>query len=293
MSLNFNTDGIRLIPEKPPIITALDESEGAENIFGGGAEIIGLELDILGEPVHFRMSVVEGQARLADIVPAARVLSNILVQAVLKKLSRDGKFVPCRKGCSACCNYLIPLSVPEVFRLWYEVLSMPPNRGRAIVQSCLEAATKILKYMPENLETNDLTKTNIQIEASRLSRWYSGLELFCPFLSEGLCTIYQQRPMACREHMVTGSALLCEAQSTEESQVIRMPVSIIECLSRLATELEQSDIEVVMLPLALPWVQGNLVRCERKWSAVTMVERFVGIVKEMASTNTTAAPACI
>ena len=279
--------------EKAPVIMVLGESEGAENNCGGGAEIIGLELDFLGELVHFRMGVVEGQARLADIVPAARKLSTKLVLAVLSKLSKDGKFVPCRKGCSACCNYLIPLSVPEVFRLWQEVLTMPPARGRAIVQSCLEAAKKILNNMPENLETNDPTKTNVQIEASRLSKWYSGLELSCPFLSDGRCTIYQQRPMACREHIVTGSVLLCEAQATDESQVIQMSVSIIECLSRLAAELEQSSIEVVMLPLALPWVQGNLVRCERKWSAVTMVERFVGIVKEMASTNTTAAPACI
>lgn len=278
--------------EKPPIMV-LGESEGAENNCGGGAEIIGLELDILGEPVHFRMGVVERQARLADIVPAARTLSTKLALAVLSKLSKDGKFAPCRKGCSACCSYLIPLSVPEVFRLRQEVLAMPTDCGRAILRSCLGTAKQILDNMPKNFETNDPTKTNGQIQTRRLSRWYSGLKLFCPFLSDGLCTIYEQRPIACREHMVTGSALLCEAEWTDESQVIPMPVSIVECLGQLAAELEQSGIEAVMLPLALLRAQENSARHERQWSAVTMVEWFVEIVRAMASKNATAAAVSI
>jgi hypothetical protein len=53
--------------------------------------------------------------------------------------------------------------------------------------------------------------------------------------------------------------------------------------------LEQSDIEAVMLPFALPWAQGNLERSERKWPGVIMAERFVEILKTAASRSSAAA----
>ena len=33
----------------------------------------------------------------------------------------NGATIPCGEGCSACCNYLVPLAVPEVFRLREEM----------------------------------------------------------------------------------------------------------------------------------------------------------------------------
>lgn len=42
--------------------------------------------------------------------------------------------------------------------------------------------------------------------AADLSRWYSGLDLPCPFLAERSCSIYPFRPLACREHLAAGRA---------------------------------------------------------------------------------------
>ena len=258
-------------------ITVLDESEKADT------KNIEFELDILGEAVNLRIGITENKARLADIVPAARALSTKVALAVLAKLRKDGQSLPCRKGCSACCSYLIPLSVPEAFRLRQEVLAMPPERSRVILQSCLEKAKDLLNEKLNKFDTNEFAERNDQTQIAQLSKWYVGLDLTCPFLSDGLCNIYQQRPTACREHIVTDSALLCEAGLPEEPHMVPMPVSVIECLGQLTAELEQSEIEAVILPLALPWAQENLERCERMFPAVTMVERFVVIVKTMAA----------
>lgn len=268
-------------------ITVFGESE-AETNCGSGTAIIGLELDIAGERVSFRIGVSEGQARLADIVPPARALSTKLVLAVLEKLRRDEELVPCCEGCSACCSYLTPLSVPEVFRLRQEILAMPTERGKKVFESCLDAAKKILDNRPEDSGVNELTEENGQIQVSGLGKWYAGLKQSCPFLSDGLCTVYEQRPIACREHMITGSASLCEAEWTDGSEVVRMPVSVLEALAQLTAELEQSSIEAVMLPLALPWACENIERDERRWPATVMAEQFAKIVKSMASKNSTA-----
>jgi len=269
-------------------ITLLGESDRAEDSCVDSPAIIGLQLDILGEPIHFRISAAQRQARLADIVPAARTLSTKLALAVLEKLRKQQKFVPCRKGCSACCNYLIPLSVPEVFRMREELLAMPANQSKALLKSCLDASRKILDDRPKSYGTHIPKTTNGTTQVSQLSSWYAGLQLPCPFLSGRLCTIYQKRPTACREHIVTGSALLCETEGPDKSQVVPMPVSVLEALAQLAGDLEGTSMEAVMLPLALPWAEENLARHHWTWPTVMMVQRFVEIIKEMASKNSAA-----
>lgn len=277
--------------ENPPLMV-LGEAEQME--VGCGAESISLDFDILGGTVHFRISVARGQARLSDIAPLARRLSTKLALVVLERLGEKGEFVPCRKGCSTCCSYLIPLSVPEVFRFREEVLAMPAEQGRAVLRLCLDTAERILEVGPGEFDTSGLAETDEQIEINRVGRWYGGLEAACPLVSDGLCTLYEQRPIVCREHIVTGSALLCQAERTDKSHVVAMPVSVVQALGELAAELEQSDIEAVMLPLALPWAEEHIWRSQRRWPAVSMVERFVEILKAAASKDcaTANAPSC-
>ena len=273
--------------ENPPITLLGDPNEA--NSLCGDAKVIGLELDILGEVVDIRISAAQRQATLADIVPLARTLSTKLVSAVLDRLRKEQKFVPCRKGCSACCNYLIPLSIPEALHMREEVLVMPPNRRRKILQSCLDAARKILDKIPESFDVH-LT-TNAPNQVRQFSNWYAALKLPCPFLSGGLCTIYEQRPTACREHLVTDSASLCETERMDEPHVVMMPVRVVEALGQLAGELEGTCVEAVMLPLALPWAQENLQRYQRTWPAAIMAEKFVEIVKTIASDKSSAVTA--
>ena len=274
--------------ENLPII-ALGKSERLEDRCDSDAAIIGLELDIFGQPVNFRIGAAHKQARLSDIVPLARALSTKLALAVLNKLRKQQKSIPCCKGCSACCNYLIPLSVPEVFRMRQEVLEMPINRRRAILRLSLNAAKRILDNRPASFDLYSPAKTLAPTELRQLGKWYSALKLSCPFLSGDLCTIYEQRPTACREHIVTGSQFLCELERTDESQLVQMPVSAIEALGQLASELEDTSVEAVMLPLALPWAQENPKRRRQTWPAEMMVERFVEIIKAMAAENSVAA----
>ncbi len=273
--------------ENPPITLLGDPNEA--NSLGGDAKIIGLELDILGELVHLRISAAQRQATLADIVPLARTLSTKLVSVVVDKLRKEQKFVPCCKGCSACCSYLVPLSVPEAFSMREEVLDMPADQSKAVLRLCLDASRKILDDMPESFDVHSTTNSPNQVR--QLSSWYAGLKLPCPFLSGGLCTIYEQRPTACREHFVTGSGLPCETECMVQSQMVTMPVSVLEALGQLAGDLEGTCAEAVMLPLALPWAQENLQRHQRTWPAIMMVERFVDILKVMAYKNSTPAVA--
>ena len=267
----------------------LDASEGMSDL-GSATSIIGLELNILGKTLNFRIGIAKRQARLADIVPVARTVCSKITDAAVESISRQGGSISCRKGCSACCShYLVPLSIPEALRMREEVLAMPANRRVVVFQSCLDAAKRILDDTPESFDLYSSTTAYTATQVSQLGRWYAALKLPCPFLSHGLCTIYEQRPTACREHIVTSSALLCETEHTDESQPVRMPVSVLEALGQLASDLEGTPIEAIMLPLALPWARENLERNQQTWPAVMMVERFVEIIKAMAAENSVAA----
>jgi len=248
-----------------------------------GAKILTLELDILGEPACLDLKVTDGPARLADIAPLSRTISTKLALATLNRLSSRGQRVPCRKGCSACCNYLVPLSVPEAFRIAEELSAMPAIESRTLVQSSLDTSRIILDRSPEYFEMREPAEANNGIRSEQLGNWYAGLGIACPFLSDGLCLTYEQRPIACREHVVTNSAVSCDAASKDEPNVVRMPVSVLECLGQLTAELEQSDVEAIMLPLALPWAQENVERSRRTWPAVMVVERFVQILQATAA----------
>ncbi len=60
---------------------------------------------------------------------------------------------------------------------------------------------------------------------------------------------------------------------------------MVEVLGQLAGEFEDSNVEAVILPLTPVWCEQNVDRAERTWSAETMAERFVDIVKTRASEN--------
>jgi len=262
-------------------IMAVAGQEGIAHRHYFSIDTLSFELDVLGEAATFRIDFARKQAKLSDMALPARALATKLSLLVLDRLRKSGKHIPCRKGCSACCSYLVPLSIPEVFRLREEVSAMPSDRGNAVLRSSLTAARKILDRGPENFEKDGPVLESGQIGMDRLSRWYAGLNLECPFLRDSLCSCYGQRPVACREHMVTSVESSCSADGADEPAAVRMPASVLECLGKLTAELEQADVEAVMLPLALPWAQENLDRSRRTWPAVTMVERFIEILTSL------------
>jgi len=262
-------------------VTLLDESDGAGSSAGGRATLR-FELDVAGESLAFGVQIVRGQVRLSDIVPLARSLSVRLCDASLRKLHAEGGDVPCRKGCAACCSYLVPLSVPEAFRLQEDLSALPPEQAKAMLHACLAAAGKILEQRPGDFCSEGPLGTNSPEETGRIGQWYAGLSLPCPFLSGDACVSYKDRPIACREHFVTSPAALCLAGATPEPSVVPMPVSVLECLGELAAELEQREVEAVMLPLALPWTLKNHDRSGRTWPTGMIVERLIEILKAAA-----------
>ena len=261
-------------------------------------KVIGLELDIFGETLDFHIGLCKERAKLADIVPPARALCDKITEIVLRRISSDGGNIPCGEGCSACCKRcLVPVSVPEALRFKEEIIAEPASRRESVWQACLQAARLILRQRPPEsfIDQIDTSSSMQSVDIGAISNWYTSFNLSCPFLYNNVCGIYEQRPLACREHFIKGSSAACSGLSsgllTEGgvAEVIEMPVQLPNVLGRLASELEGGQMESVILPLALIWCQENPERAERTWPAELMVRRFVQIVESMAWRNMPAA----
>lgn len=242
---------------------------------------------MLNETIHFQIDVGQSQAKLADIVPLARTICFNIIEVVLKTVRDKGDRIPCLKGCSACCNrYLVPLSAPEAFRLKEDVEKMPVLRRETIWKNCLDASRYILAHKPPKKFINQSAQSssNNSSHLNLISNWYSNLKLPCPFLYQDACSIYELRPLVCREHYIIGSANGC-SEGHSSAKLIEMPIQVPNALSQLAGELEETNDEAVILPLALVWSQNNKKRAARTWPYAMMVRRFVEILKEMANKN--------
>jgi hypothetical protein len=198
------------------------------------------------------------RARLSDLVPIARKIGDTICQNVRKQIRLSGKTIPCRKGCAECCKYLVPVSTPEAVHITEDILALPSPVRQQTLTSLVQAA-KVLLSAPAFSGSN-----------AGLSLWYSDLEIICPMLKDYACSLYSARPIACREHLAVGSS--CEKGS--EVKIVEMPVSVVRALADVAAEMEETQSEAVILPLAPAWYESNSVRAMRTWPAEILAERF-------------------
>ncbi len=258
---------------KPVTIELLDESKPPKACGTGTFQILDMSIDIGPKRIPLRISVPDQEARLSDIVPLAQAICTRFTEEVIQSLDTP---IACKKGCPACCHYLVALSTPEIYYLQEMLTQMSKEYHVSILQSCLKSAKKILRNNAEKPEMSENTELNL------ISRWYEGLNLPCPFLSVKSCDIYEHRPLACREYMVTSSSMYCQSGHEIEPEVVTLPVSILEALGQLAAEFEQSEVEAVILPLAFISTDNYLERSGRTWPAIELVQRFVKIIEELA-----------
>lgn len=267
---------------KESLIKVFDNGQTKDNL-SGSQEIIDLEIDIDGKMIQFQIGVTDGQMTLADIVPLAHTVVDKIIDVTVAKIESDADIIPCRRRCASCCSYLVPISVPEAFWLPKEIFTGPNPQRRKRMRACLLASRRILRHQPPKLFINQKLQTpQGPSDMNLISNWYKNLKLQCPFLDNQICTIYQARPLACKEHMVTGSPKACKG-GLEKAQVVEIPVPMTDVLALLAAEIEETEPEAIIMPLLLAWCDGNIKRSHRTWPAAVMLDHFVNIINTSQS----------
>ena len=197
------------------------------------------------------ITVPTGPVAAADVVPALQGLVNAVVAA-----AEAGKAISCRKGCGACCRQLVPISRTEAERLLSTVAAWPAERRArfARAESALAAAD-----LKERKGRRD----------RELSTGYFALGIPCPFLEDESCSIHPDRPLVCREYLVTSPAELCAGP--EQEGVMPVPVPKV---SPAARGLQDEREDWFPLALLLDWAKRR-PKAGAKRTGPEWIQRFL------------------
>jgi Fe-S-cluster containining protein len=203
-----------------------------------------------------------------EIVPALQGLVNAVVAA-----AEAGKAVSCSKGCGACCRQLVPISRTEGERLVTLVDAMPAPRRAAVLARFANAAAMLGRAGLSTALLDPAKRTGKSDRA--LSIAYFAQHIACPFLEEESCSIHPDRPLVCREYLVTSPPELCAGPTQEGVAPVAVPK-----VSPAARGLEESRPEADTLdrwfPLALlmEWAKSRPRGATRR-PGPEWVQRFV------------------
>lgn len=238
-----------------------------------------------GKTIHVPNVQLGTQVCLSDIVPLARQIADGISEATIQTLQLEGDGVSCRKGCNACCNYLVPLSVPEVLRMGEELSALPEDSKDIVSRRFEDAIRCIVKSVLPSIppQTTTLPNGATVSPLGVIGQWYWRLNIGCPIFINGACELYDQRPVACRQHLASSSSDLCKGFQPGRGRVVPMPTNICYALALLASELEGTPVESVLLPLTMCWMESNAQRGLRSWPAKMVVERFLEIVESIST----------
>jgi Fe-S-cluster containining protein len=191
----------------------------------------------------------------AEIVPALQGLVNAVVEA-----AEAGHTVSCRKGCGACCRQLVPVSRTEGERLLQLMETMPAERRDALATRFAAAEAAIEGAgLKERGERSD----------RELSAAYFAARIACPFLEDESCSIHPERPLVCREYLVTSPAELCSGERQEGVTPVAVPK-----VSMAARGLQDASDDWFPLAMLVAWSRGRSRKGKRR-PGPEWVQRFL------------------
>ena len=202
------------------------------------------------------ITVPSGAVPAAEIVPALQGLVNAVVDA-----AERGKTISCRKGCGACCRQLVPVSRTEGERLLTVMEAMPAERQSVLTARFAAAEAAITAGgLADRRDRSDRD----------LSLAYFALGMPCPFLEAESCSIHPDRPLVCREYLVTSPSELCAGPAQEG--VVPVPVPKV---SMAARGLQDSKDDWFPLAMLMAWARTRPRKVERR-TGPEWVQRFLG-----------------
>ena len=201
------------------------------------------------------ITVPSGRVAAREVVPALQGLVNAVVAA-----AEAGQAISCRKGCGACCRQLVPVSRSEGERLLGVIEGLPADRRAHLAERFAAAEAAIVAGgLAERGERTDRD----------LSAAYFALGVPCPFLEDESCSIHPERPLVCREYLVTSPAELCAGPRQEGVTPVPVPK-----VSLAARGLQEDGDDWFPLALLMRWARtrprGGVKRTGPEW-----VQRFL------------------
>ncbi|UYN97184.1 MAG: YkgJ family cysteine cluster protein [Enhydrobacter sp.] len=227
----------------------------ADSGANSGTSTATLRLTVGALRIAHSITVPSRAVAASDVVPALQGLVNAVVET-----AETGKAISCRRGCGACCRQLVPISRTEGERLLQFVESMPAGRRAMLEARFADAEGKVVAAgLADRVDKSD----------RELSTAYFALGVPCPFLEEESCSIHAERPLVCREYLVTSPAELCAGPKQDGVTPVAVPK-----LSMAARKLQDDADDWFPLALLLRWARARPGQSTKR-SGPEWIQRFL------------------
>lgn len=223
-------------------------------------------------PTHF--------VPITAIVPLTRRLGEEATALEEAQAREEGRLISCQKGCAACCRMLVPVSIPEAFALKAVIDELPTERRHVILGKLSTAKTHLEEggLMARLAALAEADKPLSDEEMEPLNRDYYAIKMACPFLEQEMCSIYDDRPAACRELLVTTPAELCDDLMNNPVRPVPAPMRVGTTLALLWAELTNTAPRLIPLPLAMDWAEKHAGDGQAVWRGTQLLEEMLGHV---------------
>jgi len=209
-----------------------------------------------GFELSFEITVPAGPTTTRDLLPLARALSAVMVREAIRAEAAAGREISCRSGCGACCRSLVAISQIEARQIRDLVAGFDAAR-KAAIEARFEAARQRLQAagLLARLEgAESWTDADYRQGVGA----YFALGIPCPFLEDESCSIYTERPLTCREFLVTSPPAQCAVLGSDAVRPVRLPVAMFNAVARWGVPAQGEFVESwVPLILAPAWADAH------------------------------------
>jgi len=231
-------------------------------------------LRVSDDLIQLSPAVPAGPASLTDLLPALRQISTELQRVATARAESEGKHVSCRAACGACCRQIVPISEPEALALAKLVESLPPERRERIRQRFRDSLRQ-LEAAGLLERVRDLKGRVPQADRRTFGMEYFRAGVACPFLEDESCGIHPDRPLSCREYLVTSPAANCSNPGPGLVEMLRLPAKLSEVLYRFADGEGKGEHRYIPLVTALEWAESHSGNSLTSLSGPRLLENFV------------------
>lgn len=215
-----------------------------------GSELATAQFGIEGDGWRFegRATVPTGPTRVDDLLPLARAIADRIVLETCTAAAAAGRQVSCRKGCGACCRTLVAVSEVEARRVRRLVDGLPEPRRTEVRARFADAARRLDEAgLLEDLRHPERMTARAYED---IMSPYFRLGIACPFLENESCSIYAERPITCREFLVTSPPEHCAEVDSADVVRVRLPLQVFNAVARWNVPA-QGEVNERWVPLVL------------------------------------------
>ena len=197
--------------------------------------------------IQIKISLPVKPAPSEALLPGLRELDGQLIAAGVATAQREGREVSCRAGCGACCRQVVPIGATEARHLARYVRSLPEDRRQALAERARAGMQRLA-------EAGVLDEIDHFWSADRKTRNDLAIAYFksgapCPFLENESCGIYAERPLVCREFLVTSDPVLCATPWEEGVEGVKIPLRLNPTLLEMDRQDQTQDWQPLLVML--------------------------------------------